>query len=78
MTELVHLICDHIVSRTFPGMIDEPGSFSGRESSPMPDRGPDPRNRMSFAICGFPRSRNCERGEPDINISKTAGGSLCN
>ena len=31
-------------------MMDEPGSFSGRESSPSPHLGPDPRNLMSFAI----------------------------
>lgn len=28
-----------------------PGSFSGRLTSPKPQRGPDPRNRMSLAIC---------------------------
>lgn len=33
-----------------PGMIDEPGSFSGNESSPRPQRGPEPRKRMSLAI----------------------------
>ena len=27
-----------------------PGSFSGRESSPRPQRGPDPRSRTSLAI----------------------------
>jgi hypothetical protein len=31
-------------------MIDDPGSFSGRESSPRPHRGPEARYRMSFAI----------------------------
>ena len=31
-------------------MIEEPGSFSGRISSPRPARGPDPSQRMSFAI----------------------------
>ena len=31
-------------------MIDEPGSFSGSESSPRPQRGPDPKNRISLAI----------------------------
>jgi hypothetical protein len=30
-------------------MIDEPGSFSGRRSSPMPARGPEPSHRTSFA-----------------------------
>jgi hypothetical protein len=40
----------HCVGFTLPGMIDDPGSFSGRLSSPKPHRGPDPRCRMSFAI----------------------------
>ena len=31
-------------------MIDEPGSFSGRISSPRPARGPEASQRMSFAI----------------------------
>jgi hypothetical protein len=31
-------------------MIEEPGSFSGRESSPRPDLGPEPKNLISFAI----------------------------
>lgn len=35
---------------TFPGMIDDPGSFSGRMSSPNPLLGPEPKNLISFAI----------------------------
>jgi hypothetical protein len=31
-------------------MMEEPGSFSGRESSPRPHLGPDPKNLMSLAI----------------------------
>ena len=38
------------VGLTLPGMIDEPGSFSGSTSSPRPARGPDASQRMSFAI----------------------------
>ena len=38
------------VGLTLPGMIEEPGSFSGRISSPSPERGPEPRKRMSLAI----------------------------
>ena len=38
------------VGFTLPGMIEEPGSFSGRSSSPRPDRGPLPSHRMSLAI----------------------------
>ena len=38
------------VGFTLPGMIDDPGSFSGRISSPSPARGPDASQRMSLAI----------------------------
>ena len=38
------------VGFTFPGMIDEPGSFSGMVSSPSPQRGPEASQRMSLAI----------------------------
>ena len=38
------------VGFTLPGMMEEPGSFSGSTSSPMPERGPDPASRMSLAI----------------------------
>src|ERR1700684_515860 len=40
----------HCVGFTLPGMIDEPGSFSGRISSPIPARGPEASQRMSLAI----------------------------
>jgi hypothetical protein len=42
------------VGFTFPGMIEEPGSFSGRINSPRPDRGPEPSNLMSLAILNKP------------------------
>ena len=38
------------VGLTLPGMIELPGSFSGRLSSPRPERGPDPNRRKSLAI----------------------------
>src|SRR5260370_27747339 len=38
------------VGLTLPGMIDEPGSFSGSVSSARPQRGPEPIQRMSLAI----------------------------
>ncbi len=38
------------VGLTLPGMIDEPGSFSGMLSSPMPLRGPLASQRTSLAI----------------------------
>ena len=40
----------HWVGLTLPGMIEEPGSFSGSDSSPRPERGPEPSRRMSLAI----------------------------
>ena len=36
--------------QTIPGIIEDPGSFSGSESSPNPHRGPEAKNLMSFAI----------------------------
>ena len=42
----------HWVGLTLPGMMLLPGSFSGSFSSPRPHRGPLPRKRMSFPICG--------------------------
>src|SRR6266545_3868296 len=38
------------VGLTFPGMIEEPGSLAGRISSPRPQRGPEPSQRISLAI----------------------------
>ena len=38
------------VGLTLPGMIEEPGSFSGMGSSPRPQRGPEASQRTSFAI----------------------------
>ena len=38
------------VGLTLPGMIEEPGSFSGSLSSSNPARGPEEMSRMSFAI----------------------------
>src|SRR5258706_514888 len=40
----------HCVGFTLPGMIELPGSFSGIESSPMPQRGPLASRRISLAI----------------------------
>jgi hypothetical protein len=44
------VIASHYVGFTLPGIIDDPGSFSGRESSPNPHLGPDPKNLISLAI----------------------------
>ena len=40
----------HCVGLILPGMIEEPGSFSGMRSSPIPARGPLANQRTSFAI----------------------------
>ena len=40
----------HCVGFTLPGMIEEPGSFSGMLISPMPQRGPLASQRTSLAI----------------------------
>ena len=44
------VIASDCVGFTFPGMIDDPGSFSGSISSPSPARGPEASQRTSFAI----------------------------
>src|SRR6202158_614376 len=44
------VIASDCVGLTLPGMIDEPGSFSGSVSSASPQRGPEPIQRMSLAI----------------------------
>ena len=38
------------VGLTFPGIIEEPGSFAGKINSPYPALGPEPKNLISFAI----------------------------
>lgn len=40
----------HWVGLTFPGIMLEPGSFSGSKSYPRPDLGPLPKNLISLAI----------------------------
>ena len=40
----------HWVGLTLPGIILEPGSFSGMINSPRPQRGPDDNSRISLAI----------------------------
>ena len=36
--------------QTFPGIMELPGSFSGKLSSPNPHLGPEPRSLISLAI----------------------------
>ena len=40
----------HCVGFTLPGIIDDPGSFSGKINSPYPALGPEPKNLISFEI----------------------------
>ena len=40
----------HCEIKSIPGMIELPGSFSGKDNSPRPHRGPEAKNRISLAI----------------------------
>ena len=65
------------VGFTLPGMIDEPGSFSGRVSSPSPLRGPEPSHRMSFAIFIEDAASVDERAEREHDrVVRGQGGEL--
>ncbi len=44
------IIDSHMTGLTLPGMIELPGCVAGNRISPMPQRGPLPSKRMSFAI----------------------------
>ena len=44
------VIASDCVGFTFPGMIELPGSFAGKMSSPIPQRGPYPSHLISLAI----------------------------
>ena len=44
------VIDSHCVGLTLPGMMEEPGSFSGMKISPSPSRGPEDSQRTSLAI----------------------------
>ena len=66
------VIASHWVGLTLPGMIEEPGSFSGRINSPKPERGPEPRNRMSLAILN--RSAASALSAPWANTQRAVRG----
>ena len=57
-------------------MIDEPGSFSGRISSPSPQRGPDASQRMSLAI--FISDTASVLSAPLANTSASCAASAAN
>src|SRR5207302_11433777 len=44
------VMASHCVGFTLPGMIDDPGSFSGIDNSPNPQRGPEASQRISLEI----------------------------
>lgn len=54
---------------TFPGIIELPGSFSGKESSPNPDLGPLPKNLISFAILCNEQAKVFKLPENSTNAS---------
>lgn len=65
----------HWVGFTFPGMMLDPGSFSGKLSSPSPQRGPEPRKRMSFAIFMNETARTLSAPEASTIASCAASAS---
>mmetsp|Transcript_22140 Transcript_22140/g.47589 ORF Transcript_22140/g.47589 Transcript_22140/m.47589 type:complete len:209 (-) Transcript_22140:546-1172(-) len=66
----------HWVGLTFPGMMELPGSFGGRLSSPRPHRGPDPRSRTSLAILFSPAASVLNA--PDTSIKESWAASASN
>ena len=64
------------VGLTLPGMIDEPGSFSGSAISAMPERGPEPISRMSLAILN--RLAASVFSAPDSSTSASFAASASN
>ena len=57
----------HSTGLTLPGMIDEPGCRSGRNSSVRPVRGPEPIHRMSLLILFRPTA--IVRSAPESSTS---------
>src|SRR6266853_853041 len=54
------VIASACVGFTLPGMIEDPGSFSGMESSPSPQRGPLRELGMRIQPCADSGSTNCQ------------------
>src|SRR5690606_29745865 len=70
------VIASDWVGLTLPGMIDEPGSFSGIVNSPRPQRGPDANQRTSLAILfKLPAS---VLSAPEANTSASRAASASN
>ena len=64
------------VGLTLPGMIELPGSFSGSEISPIPERGPEASSRMSLAI--FISAAASVFSAPCANTSASCPASAAN
>ena len=69
------VIASHWVGLTFPGIIDDPGSFSGNCISPKPDLGPEPSNLISLAILNNEAARVFKLPETSTSVSCVARAS---
>jgi len=67
-----HAVASDCVGFTLPGIIDEPGSFSGMTISPRPERGPDASHRTSLAIF-ISATANCFSAPDDAYASIVTG-----
>mmetsp|Transcript_10137 Transcript_10137/g.25382 ORF Transcript_10137/g.25382 Transcript_10137/m.25382 type:complete len:346 (+) Transcript_10137:114-1151(+) len=70
------VMLSHCVGFTLPGMMLDPGSFSGRASSPRPQRGPDPSQRRSLA--SFMKEQASVFSAPCANTSASWEASASN
>ena len=70
------VIASDCVGFTLPGMIEEPGSFSGIVNSPKPQRGPEASQRTSLAIL-FKLAASVFSA-PDANTSASRAASASN
>ena len=64
-----------ITGLTLPGMIDEPFCSSGRNSSPMPARGPEPISARSCAIFVIETATTFSAPESSTSASRLACAS---
>ena len=65
------VIASHCVGFTFPGIIEDPGSFDGIMISPIPLLGPEANKRMSLAIL-FIETAICFNAPCDSTIASCA------
>jgi hypothetical protein len=55
------VVASDCVGLTLPGMIEEPGSFSGMVISPRPERGPRPASARRWRSSSAPRRQLLQR-----------------